>query len=99
MADWIEVTPNNVHIKMSWTVSKHAFREILEEVANYNPDCLVFIHRPICELTKEWATHNALYDLGLFKSRTRDTDLNYPCNILARIAYLIVGTIVWPFIP
>lgn len=97
--DWIDVTPNNVHIKNSWMIGKQAFAEILEEVAASHPDCLVFIHRPIWELTKEWALHNALFDIGLFKSRTRDTDLNYPVCLLARIAYVIFGTIVWPFIP
>lgn len=51
--------------------------------------------RGIDSLEAEWVVHNALYRLHIFRSHTRNVDLNYPCKtewlykILSPIARLI----------
>jgi hypothetical protein len=47
---------------------------------------------------REWAAHNALHALGIFRSRTAHTDFNWPQKWYFRIGYAIAGALVWPFI-
>ena len=44
----------------------------------------------------EWASYNFLYDIGLFKSITKDVDLNDE-PIYKRICYYILGWIWFKF--
>ena len=70
-----------------------------------NLNCIKALHgeEPIFErsdrsLKSEWATHNALYALGLFRSHTKDVDFNTPQMCIVTLAYYIVGSLVWLFI-
>lgn len=40
---------------------------------------------------REWKAHNILYKLGLFKSHTKDTDLNIDEKLSRRICYFIIS--------
>ena len=62
------------------------------------PDSLVWKHRSIQSLELEWAVHNAIHALGIFKSRTANTDLNWPQGWIFRIGYALIGAFVWPFV-
>ena len=86
---------SNIHIKDSYRISKHSFKAVL---ATYNDKQAkdVKSHRSLYSLQMEWAVHNCLYSLGLYKNRTKDVDLNYP-NKWAWL-YCIIGTLVYPFI-
>ena len=95
----ITVTPNNIHIENSWEVSKKDFRTTLDEIENEHPECLVFQHRCKASMEHEWATHNALYLLGLWKSHTKDVDINWPIKWYVCFLYNVVGALVWLFIP
>ena len=92
------VSPNNIHLTSSFLVHKDAFRRELEAMRERYPDSQVWKHRSIRSLAREWAVHNALYALGIFKSRTSHTDLNWPQKRIFRIGYALIGPIVWPFI-
>ena len=40
---------------------------------------------------REWKAHNILYKLGLFKSHTKDVDLNIDEKLSRRICYFIIS--------
>lgn len=87
--------PNNVHIENSCNVKKKYFESTLTWIQEKHPDLGVW-KRSIKSLKREWATHNFLYSIGLWKNRTKDVDLNYP-NKWSWL-YNIVGSIVILFI-
>lgn len=96
--DNIIVTHNNVHIEDSYAYGKTGFEPLLDWIHKMYPNCAVFDNRTMKSLCREWAVHNALYDLHLFRSHTKDVDLNWPIKKWVEIAYNVVGAIVWPFI-
>lgn len=86
------ITDNNIHITDSYTYSKESFSYVFEYLRNTYPTNSVLINRSDKSLSKEWATHNLLYDLHIFRSHTSDVDLNYPQKWYEKIGYAIVGT-------
>lgn len=91
------VTYNNIHIENSHLIPKRKFERTLAKIQAENPDCLVF-NRGYFSLKMEWATHNALYGLGLWRSRTKDVDLNYPQPFYLSALYIIFGMVSWIFL-
>lgn len=79
-----------------YKTSKHNYRFELQELKDAFPDKIIF-ERDLCSLTKEWATHAFLYDIGYKRERTKDADLDNPCDH-PEWMYRIIGTLVWPFI-
>lgn len=92
-----EITPHNIRIPDSYEVSKHGFDAILDSLKLRHPDCEVW-KRKRWSLKFEWATHNALYSLGIKREKTKDCDLDYPPPWYLCISYNIIGALVWPFI-
>lgn len=92
-----EVSSNNIKLKSSFEVSKDDFERELAAIRELHPDCLVW-NRSIGSLKREWAAHNAFHALGLIRKQTSDTDLNWPQPWLIRVAYNLLGRMVWPFI-
>lgn len=92
------VTPNNIHIYDSWIYNKHGFQSRLELIRREHPECLVFQHRSFWSMKMEWATHNFLFNLGLWQDRTGSVDLNWPQQRYVRTMYVIIGPIAWLFI-
>ena len=45
-------------------------------------------------LINEWRTHNLLHGLGVYKSRTKDVDLNTDNSIWMKIGYFI-GSLIY----
>jgi hypothetical protein len=43
-------------------------------------------------MAREWAAHNLLWDLNIYRSRTKDIDLNYPQKWYVRLGYFILGS-------
>lgn len=91
------VSPNNIHLESSFHVPKKNFVRELMAIRAEHPESLVW-NRSIRSLVREWATHNAFYALGIFRSRTAHMDLNWPQRWLFRLGYAIIGVLVWPFI-
>ncbi len=91
------VSPNNIHLESSFQVPKNAFVRKLMAIRAEHPESQVW-NRSIRSLVREWATHNAFYALGIFRSRTAHMDLNWPQGWLFRVGYAIIGWLVWPFI-
>ena len=91
------ISPNNLHVKSSFEIRKKNFERELIAIRAEHPESLVW-NRTMGSLRREWATHNAFYALGIFRSRTAHMDLNWPQGWLFRLGYAIIGALVWPFI-
>ena len=91
------VTPNNIHLESSFTISKNDFESELRALREQYPDSLVW-NRSIKSLKHEWAAHNAFHAMGIARRQTAHADLNWPQPWLIRLGYAIIGTIAWPFI-
>jgi len=76
----------------SYLVPKAMFSYELGLIRNAHPTCRLW-HRTDASLKREWATHNLLYSLGLYRDRTADCDLNYELKWYVRLAYWIAGNI------
>ena len=92
-----EVSSNNIKLKSSFEVSKEDFERELLAMRERHPDSQVW-NRSIDSLKREWAAHNAFHALGILRSQTAHTDLNWPQPWFIRVAYDLVGKVVWPFI-
>ena len=73
----MNVSTNVIHIEDSYKIKKRDMVPLLLEVKEQYPDCLVF-KRKMGSLVREWVAHNRLYRFGIFKSHTKDVDLEYP---------------------
>lgn len=91
------ISPTNLHVNSSFEIRKKDFVRELTAIRAEHPESLVW-NRSIRSLVREWATHNAFYALGIFRSRTAHMDLNWPQGWLFRLGYAIIGWLVWPFI-
>lgn len=93
------VTQNTIHIYDSYIYGKSGFQSRLELIQENYPDCLVFKHRSFWHLKMEWAVHNFLFKLGLWRDRVGDVDLDWPLQKWYRgILYSILGPVAWLFI-
>ena len=92
-----EVSSNNIILKSSFEVSKEDFERELLALRERHPESLVW-NRSIDSLKREWAAHNAFHALGILRSQTAHTDLNWPQPWFTRVAYDLIGKVVWPFI-
>ena len=92
------VSPNNIHLESSFLVPKCAFARSLAALHLEHPDSEGRTPRSLKSLVREWAAHNALHALGIYRSRTCHTDLNWPQGWIFRLGYGIGGALVWPFI-
>ena len=94
----------NIHIEDSYKISKWDFDCTLRDIhwealrGGYESKLIVFYNRSYFSLKMEWTVHNALYNLGIERERTKDVDLNYPQKLWEKILYPIGGILTWLFI-
>ena len=89
------VSDNIIRIEKGYLVRGMAFGFVLNRIRESAPN-EVTANRSNYSLSCEWAVHNALYKLGLFRSRTKDVDMEYPCR--KEWLYIILGSIIYPFV-
>lgn len=97
----INVTQNNIHITDSYVFqTTKDIDSVLDSIRKeYTTEQCSVLKRSNKSLKREIRGHNLLYSLGLFKSHTKDVDLNYPTiwyhtlcwNILSPIYLMIKG--------
>lgn len=92
-----DVIPANLHLIDSYKVSKKKFGSELKQIRAFHPESKVW-ERGFALMKLEWAVHNALYALGIARSRTKDCDLNSPQSFFLKVCYAVGGVIVYPFI-
>ena len=88
------VTLNNIRVEDGWEMPSRGMRSALEAIKANEPNN-VTDNRSIYSLCCEWTVHNVLYRLGLSRERTKDVDMEYPCKL--EWAYLILGSLIYPF--
>ena len=70
------VTPTNTHITDSCKVrSRAAIRKYLESLRESSSPEMAVNQRDIESQIREWRSHNLFYRLYVFRSRTKDVDL------------------------
>ncbi len=76
MDNRVVLSKENTHIDDSYRIrSKEAIQSFLESLReNCDPDMAV-MHRSLPSLVAEWRSHNLFYALHVFRSRTKDVDL------------------------
>ena len=69
-------TPTNTHILDSASVrSKADMREFLLKVRAQSSPEMAVCRRDLESMIREWRSHNLFYQLHIFRSRTKDVDL------------------------
>ena len=87
------VTDTCVTVYDSYKVLKKNFDSYLNALRS-EYDVLIFRERTNKSMANEWACHNFVYDidfLGLFKSHTKDVDMQYPLTWWEKILYPCTG--------
>ena len=89
------LTLRNLHIFDSYKVRKTMMAKELREIRNATvPGETVVFERSIFSLKMEWICHNFLYRVGYARERTRDVDLDNPCDHPEWL-YILCGLIIW----
>lgn len=91
------MTANCLTIYNSWKAHKCQMRSILEQIKK---ECTVATEvwkRSFFSMKMEWICHNFLYSVGYEKDRTRDVDLDNPCD-RPEWQYIICGILFWLFV-
>ena len=96
----IKVSKNNIHIENSCEVNtREDMQMVLNDIrANHSLEESDVLKRTDSSLIKEWRVHNVLYNLHLFRTHTKDVDLNYPQSKIIEIAYSVAYFIISIFI-
>jgi len=84
-----------VTIKDSYSVGKRAFHGYLVHYCQIDNAIAV---RNWNVLKLEWAAHNGLYALGLWRSHTRSVDFEHPQKWWVSVIWCILGSLMYPFI-
>jgi hypothetical protein len=70
------VTPTNTHISDSCLVtSKEDMRAFLQELRDTSSPEMAVNQRDMESQIREWRSHNLFYRIHVFRSRTKDVDL------------------------
>ena len=70
------ISPTNTHILNSYLVrSKEAMRAFLQNLRDTVSPEMAVNQRDIESQVREWRSHNLFYFLHVFRSRTKDVDL------------------------
>lgn len=86
----VRVSSNNIKIIDSYKLNnKKEMKSVIEEVLNKTP--LYHQTRSVKALVREWRSHNILYKLGLFKTHTKDCDLESNEKLHRRFVYFFLG--------
>ena len=91
-----KVTEYNIHLQNSYEItSKHTMCNFLYDIReDYEDDCKVLQNRTDESLVNEWVGHNNLYKLHLFRSHTKDADLDWPQKWYEPIVWWLLSRIV-----
>lgn len=88
------ITYNNLHIENSFTVKKTKMCKKLKEIRKASEGGTIVFERSLFSLAMEWTAHNFLYAIGYERERTKDCDLDNPCD-RPEWQYIIAGLLTW----
>ena len=82
-----------IHIEDSYTVDKRSVMRYVINDLKKTFSVPVLTNRSTCSLVFEWVGYNNLYKLGLWRDRTKDTDLEWPQKWYYKLAWFLLGLI------
>ena len=83
---------DNTHVINSYMLtSRNGIKKEVEWIIQARNIRKYPVTRSVNSYVREWRGHNRLYKLGLFKNRTKDTDLEENQNIILKIVWFILG--------
>lgn len=85
----VEFSKDNIKIYDSYTTTDEKDMAMILSIISIYPQYNLTRERK--ELIDEWKFHNLLYKLHLFRSHTKDTDLNENESKFRKFVYKIVG--------
>ena len=85
----VEFSKDNIKIYDSYTTTDEKDMAMILSIISIYPQYNLTRERK--ELIDEWKFHNLLYKLHLFRSHTKDTDLNENESKFRKLVYKIVG--------
>lgn len=88
------VGDNGIRIENGYRVRCRDFESVLDCIRANEPN-EVTGHRSNYSLACEWAVHNVLYRMGLFRGHTKDVDMEYPCRY--EWLFIFLGSFIYPF--
>lgn len=96
----VYVGETNTQIKDSYQVKKRSDMEIILNLIRFQCDkeedkSLAINKLSLKTMIQEWRAHNLIYSLRLWKSHTRDVDLNTDKKLWEKILYPIVSLMYW----
>lgn len=88
----VSYTKENTHIEDSYQIK---LKKSMENEIEWIKECRKARKYPVTRSTnsyvREWKGHNNLYNIGLFRSHTKDVDLNENNSIIEELIWLIIG--------
>lgn len=91
-------TENNTTIFDSHIVKSFSgMRSLIYYMRGNAPKEYAIRRRSVTGMIHEWRVHNLLYELGLFRSRTKDVDLNTDQSWYAKVLYFIISPLYFHF--
>lgn len=92
--DDISYTKENTHIPNSYLVNnKDTISAYVDWIIDFRKAMKYTVSRSKESYIREWLGHNKLYELGLYKSHTKDVDLNENNSVIEELIWLIIGGI------
>jgi len=93
-----ELSPTSTKIIDSYKIcSKSDMRSILKQLRLESYGKAIHLIS-LSKMVKEWRAHNLLYDLGLFRSHTKDVDLNLDESKWHRLGYSVLSLFYCPIL-
>lgn len=87
----ISISKNNTKIINSHVLSNNEVEKLVTIIFRERKRLGYIITRTKASYIKEIIVHNRLYKLGMFRNRTKDTDIEEPINKILEIMYFIFG--------
>ena len=88
----VSYSEKNTHIEDSYQIKlKKSMENEMDWIIASRKARKYPVTRTIESYVREWKGHNNLYNLGLFKSHTKDVDLNENNSIIEELIWLIIG--------
>lgn len=81
----------------SYKVHKRDMRRILKTIRKEETIQTTVFLRSLFSLKMEWICHNFLYGIGYERDRTKDVDMDNPCD-RPEWQYIVCGLLVWLFV-
>lgn len=92
------LTQYNLHIVDGYKIRKWNMRKELAAIkAKARPGTTIVFRRSMFSLKMEWICHNFGYFVGFQRARTKDPDLDNPCD-RPEWQYIVCGILVWLFV-